>query len=179
MYAFGIGIGALLCSAISEVFGRTIIYKITTPLCLLFICVGGSSENIISIIFARFLAGVFAGPWLTVGSGSLNDIFDISLELMGTAIAVLFVLAIIWATQIGPMVSATVVARSESWRWTFWTHAILVSLVVIGAFMVPETYAPQIKRRRARKAGQQVQKRNLIESCWTSVRRPVHSGSLA
>jgi len=179
MYAFGIGVGALLCSAISEIFGRTLIYKITTPLCLLFTCVGGASENIVSIIIARFLAGIFAGPWLTVGSGSLNDIFDISLELMGTAVAVFFVLSIIWATQIGPMVSATVVSSSGGWRWTFWTHAILVGFVLVGAYIVPETYGPQIKRQQAAKSGEHVEKRYLLEACWTSIRRPVHSGSFA
>lgn len=178
MYAFGVGIGALLCSAISEVLGRTLIYKITTPLCLLFTCVGGASESVFSLLITRFLAGIFAGPWLTVGSGTLNDIFDISLERLGTYVAVFFILFIIWATQVGPMTSAAVISSSGNWRWTFWTNAVLVSIVLIGAYMVPETYGPEIKRKQAKKSGDAVQKTNLLEACWTSVKRPLHSRSL-
>ena len=177
MYAFGVGIGALLCSAISEVLGRTLIYKITTPLCLLFTSVGGASQSVFSLLITRFLAGIFAGPWLTVGSGTLNDIFDISLERMGTYVAVFFILFIIWATQVGPMTSAAVISSSGNWRWTLWTHGVFVGLVMIGAFMLPETYAPEIKRRRDLKAGRKVLKRNLLGACWTSLRRPFHSKS--
>ena len=179
MYAFGVGFGALLWSAVSELLGRTYIYRITAPLCLLFACVGGASGNLITIIIGRFLGGIFAGPWLTIGSGTLNDIFDISLERMGTAVAVFFVLFIIWATQVGPMTSAAVVSSSGNWRWTFWTNALLVGIVAIGAFMIPETYGPEIKRRQAKKAGKNLPERNLLQTGWTSVRRPLHSGSLA
>lgn len=77
-YAIGIGIGALLATATSEIFGRTIVYKIATPLSLLFTVVGGASQGIGAVAATRMFAGLCAGPSLTVGVGILNDLWDIS-----------------------------------------------------------------------------------------------------
>jgi MFS family permease len=125
LYAYGLGIGALLATAACEIYGRRIVYHVTVPLTLLFTIVGGCSQNYATVAVSRSLAGLFSGPCLTVGVGILNDLWDLSLEKTGTSFAVFFVLFVIWATEAGPMVSAGIVAH-HSWRWTFWVTAILV-----------------------------------------------------
>lgn len=77
-YALGLGIGALLATAICEVFGRTKVYKIGLPLALLFIVAGGSAQSYTTIAVTRFFAGLLQGPCVTVGVGILNDMWDIS-----------------------------------------------------------------------------------------------------
>ncbi|KAG9242375.1 major facilitator superfamily domain-containing protein [Calycina marina] len=174
MYPYGIGVGALLFSAISEFLGRPFIYRITMPLCLLFTCVGGAAESIATLNAARFLAGMFSAPALTVGAALLSDVWDTSLEEIGTKFAVLFVLSLILATQAGPMASAGILKSTGNWRWTFWVNSFLLAIVTIGAFWLPETYGPEIIRQRARKAGKLKKKRNLTNAWWKSISRPIH-----
>lgn len=47
------------------------------------------------------------------------------------------------------------------WRWTAWLILILSAAVGIPAFVfVPETYAPVLKERAARRAGREVTRKN-------------------
>jgi len=72
-------------------------------------------------------------------------LIDVGLEKIGTTFAVLMVVVIVLATQIGPMISAAIVvgpnlslpaSSPSSWRWTFWVNAIFIGLALIWAFVV-------------------------------------------
>ncbi|KAN0104562.1 MFS general substrate transporter [Hyaloscypha variabilis] len=174
LYACGLAIGALIATAACEIYGRRIVFRITLPLALIFTIVGGCSQNFATIAVSRSLAGLFCGPCLTVGVGILNDLWDLSLEKTGTSFAVLFVLFVIWATQVGPMTSAAII-QHHSWRWTFWVAAILVGITTICSFLIPETYHPQIIRSRAKKLGLTLPSRGTNSSVFlTAVGRPLH-----
>jgi MFS family permease len=99
-----VGVGALISSAASEIFGHGIVYKITLPLCFAFTIVGGAAHNYSTVAAARFLSGTLAGPCLSVGAGVLNDLWNLSLDKTDTASATLYALLVIYATQVGPMV---------------------------------------------------------------------------
>jgi MFS family permease len=173
-YAYGIGIGALLGTVACAVFGRRIVYQITLPLCLVFTVVGGSAKTFATIAIARSLAGLFAGPSLTVGSGIVNDLWDVSLDKTGSAFAVGLGMFIMWATLIGPMVSASLLTY-HSWRWAFWMPAILIGITADVAFMIPETYMPQILRSHAQKEkAPATTERTSLDRYLVSVRRPLH-----
>lgn len=123
---------------------------------------------------ARSLAGLFSGPCFTVGVGILNDIWDISLEKIGTAFGVLFVLFVVWATEIGPMINAAIVLH-HYWRWIFWVTAILVGITTIYCFLIPETYHPQIIRARAKKMEKALPPRGTnISAFLLAIGRPLH-----
>ena len=147
-YSAGLGLGSLFSTAFSEVFGRRIVYRVTAPLALIFTLLGGSARNFPTVAIARALAGLFASPCLTVGGGIIGDVWNISLDKIGTAFAVLFVLLVIAGTQTGPMVSAAIIT-DHSWRWEFWVAATLFGGSTIIAFLLPETYQPQILKPRA------------------------------
>jgi MFS family permease len=174
LYANGLGIGALIATAACEIYGRRIVYRVTLPIALIFTIVGGCSQNFATLAVSRTLAGLFCGPCLTVGVGILNDLWDLSLEKIGTSFAVLFVLFIIWATQIGPMASAGIIEH-HSWRWTFWVAAILLGVTAVWSFLVPETYHPQIIRARAKKMGQKLPSRGTNATIFlAAIGRPLH-----
>ncbi|KAH8783658.1 major facilitator superfamily domain-containing protein [Hyaloscypha finlandica] len=174
LYANGLGIGALIATAACEIYGRRIVYRVTLPIALIFTIVGGCSQNFATLAVSRTLAGLFCGPCLTVGVGILNDLWDLSLEKIGTSFAVLFVLFAIWATQIGPMASAGIIEH-HSWRWTFWVAAILLGVTAVWSFLVPETYHPQIIRARAKKMGQTLPSRGTNATIFlTAIGRPLH-----
>jgi MFS family permease len=123
---------------------------------------------------SRWLAGILSGPCLTVGVGILNDLWDLSLDKSGTLFAVLFAMFIIWATQIGPMASGSLLTY-HSWRWTFWVSAILNGITTIAAFLIPETYSQEILRIRAKKENLSVPTRGAsLSTLLVSVGRPLH-----
>lgn len=174
LYAWGLGIGGLLATAASEVFGRRIVYQISVPLTLVFTIVGGSTKTYNTLSIARFFAGFCAGPCLAVGSGVINDMWDVSLEKMGSTFVVLFGVLIIWATEIGPMASGSLVTQ-RSWRWTFWVVAMLLGIMTIVAFFISETYLPQIKRKQAKKEKNSIETRGALSHLFlVSVGRPLH-----
>ncbi|KAF7917086.1 hypothetical protein EAE99_009415 [Botrytis elliptica] len=173
-YSAGLSIGALFSTAFSEVFGRRIVYRVTAPLALIFTLLGGCATNFATIAIARTLAGLFASPCLTVGGGIISDLWNISLEKTGTTFAALFVLFVVGGTQAGPMVSAAIITN-HSWRWEFWVSAILFSGSTIFAYLLPETYQPQILRRRAEaRMGLTTTRATLARLVLTSLGRPLH-----
>jgi MFS family permease len=174
LYGYGLAIGSLFATAASESFGRRIVYQVTIPLSLVFTILGGSAQNFVTLAVARFLAGIFSGPCLTVGVGVLNDLWNVSLDKTGTAFAVLYALFSIYATQIGPMASGSVM-ESRSWRWTFWLSAILTGLMAVSAFLLPETYVPEILRSQAKLGNRPVPPRGAAMNVFlVSVGRPLH-----
>jgi MFS family permease len=159
---------------VSEIFGRGIVYRVTLPLSLIFTIVGGAAQNYSTLAAARFLAGMLAGPCVSIGAGVMNDLWNISLDKMGTVFGLLYALMVIYATQVGPMVSGSLITH-HSWRWTFWLLAILMGNLSVAAFLIPETYAPQILRSRAKKENLPVTKRgDSLGVFLVSVGRPLH-----
>lgn len=72
------------------------------------------------------------------------------------------------------MASAAIKAH-HSWRWEFWVSAILFGGSTIIACVLPETYQPQILRRRAEaKMGLVTTKATLTRLVLTSLGRPLH-----
>lgn len=72
------------------------------------------------------------------------------------------------------MASAAIITN-HSWRWEFWVPAILFGGSTIIAYLLPETYQPQILRRRAEaRMGLVTTKATLTRLVLTSLGRPLH-----
>jgi len=72
-YVFGQAWGPLLGAPLSETFGRRGTY---IPYMLLFALGAGFSHSIASLIVCRFFAGLFGSPVLSVGAGTIADIWS-------------------------------------------------------------------------------------------------------
>jgi len=104
----------------------------------------------------------------------LNDLWNLSLEKTGTASATMYALLVIYATQVGPMIGGGLITH-HSWRWTFWISAILLGPLSVVAFLIPETYPPQILRNHTKKESLSAVKRgNSFKLFLISVGRPLH-----
>jgi MFS family permease len=176
LYAIGLGVGALISLAFAEVLGRTIVYRTSLPLALAFTIVGGGATEFQVLAVARTLAAVFASPCTNIGSGVINDIWDVKNDKKGTIVAVLYILVIIWATQIGVMMGAGIVDACDSdWRWTFWLTAILLGVSMVLVSLVPETYKPEILRQRSRKLKMPLPSRGeFVAVLLVAIGRPFH-----
>lgn len=72
------------------------------------------------------------------------------------------------------MASAAIITNL-SWRWEFWLSAILFGVSTVIAYLLPETYQPQILRRRAEsKMGVVTTRATLTRLVLTSLGRPLH-----
>jgi len=62
----------------------------------------------------------------------------------------------------------------HSWRWVFWCPAILIGVQSVAAFLIPETYIPQIIRNNAKKNSGSIGTRASLDLFLISIGRPLH-----
>lgn len=146
-YAMGFVIGPMFTSALSEEFGRQFIYKSSLLLHLVFTAVAGSAQNFRTLAVARGVCGVLGSPCVTVFSGVLNDLWKMPEDKPAALLYAIYGIAGAVASEIGPVAGESIVADRD-WRWTFWLTAILVGVCFLAMLLVPETYEPEIRRRK-------------------------------
>jgi MFS family permease len=86
VYLLGYVFGPLLLAPLSEIYGRTIIYHICNFGFLIWTIACALSNNIVSLIIFRFLAGLAGSAPMTIGAGSIADMVPLhkrGLAMMG------------------------------------------------------------------------------------------------
>lgn len=106
------------------------------------------SENIQTILVARFLDGLAGSAFLSVAGGTVGDLFNkeqLQLPMM------VYTASPFIGPSIGPLLGGFI-NQYTSWRWTFYMLLIWsgVNLAMI-LFFVPETYHPVLLRHKAQK----------------------------
>lgn len=173
-YTLGLALGPIISAAVSEVYGRRIVYCVSLPLAIAFNVVAGSTSTFRTLAVARFLASVAGSPMVTITIGTLNDLWDIVNDKTGTFLAGLFAASIIWAPELGPLIGASLVKDTENWRWTFWITVIMLGFSCV-VLLCPETFGPEILRRREKKLERSVAPRgSFIQVLKVVSGRPLH-----
>jgi multidrug resistance protein len=146
LFVLGFAIGPLLWAPLSELYGRQVLFFGTYAMLTAFSAAAAGSQNIQSLIILRFFAGAFGSSPLTNAGGVIADMFPASQR--GLAMAV-FSAAPFLGPTIGPIVGGFV-GETVGWRWVEGVMAILSGVLwLLGALIIPETYAPVILRKRA------------------------------
>ncbi|KAF7799594.1 hypothetical protein EIP86_010832 [Pleurotus ostreatoroseus] len=143
----GFGIGPLLWSPLSEVVGRRPIWCIPAVIYLIFIIPCAVARNVETLMISRFLCGFFASAPLTLAGGTISDVWNN--EERGFAIA-LFAAAPYGGPVLGPVIGGFV-GDGAGWRWLFWVNMMFAGGMMLLMFTLPETFAPVILKRRAKK----------------------------
>jgi len=100
-------------------------------------------------MLARFLGGAFGCAPIAVVGGALADFWNPVDR--GVAVAI-FAAATFIGPVAGPIVGGFITQSYLGWRWTAWITMIMVFFFgTLGLIFVPETYAPVLLQRRARK----------------------------
>ena len=73
---FGLAIGSVVLSSLSEIFGRRPIYLISVLLFGLMIIPVALAKNIETILICRFFGGFFGGTMIASAPGSVTDVTD-------------------------------------------------------------------------------------------------------
>lgn len=148
VFVIGFGIGPMIFAPLSEVLGRRIIYASTLLLATIFIIPCAVSQNIATLIVCRAIDGVaFSAPIVIIG-GTLADLWKN--EERGIPMAA-FSAAPFLGPAVGPLAGGFI-ADNLGWRWLYWIQLILSGAAwALITFTVPETYAPTLLARRAKK----------------------------
>lgn len=75
VFVLGYAFGPMIAAPCSETFGRRLVYWTCIPCFAVFILGTGFSQNLASLIICRFFAGMFGSPGLSIGSGTVADIW--------------------------------------------------------------------------------------------------------
>lgn len=171
----------MVFAPLSEVLGRRLIYGTTLLIAVVFIIPCAVSKNIGTLLVCRAIDGIaFSAPMTLVG-GTLADLWRT--EERGVPMAA-FSAAPFIGPAIGPLVGGFL-SDAAGWRWLYWIQLILAGIVwVLITFTVPETYAPTILAKRAKKmrastndathvTEQDLDERPFTERLWIFLVRPV------
>lgn len=148
VYLLATAFGPLIIGPLSEVYGRSVIFHVTSLWFLVWNLVCGFANSKGILIAARLLAGFGASAVYSMAYGVLGDVW--SKEQRGRSLS-MYLLIPLTGSAVGPIVAAFIV-QYTTWRWMFWATAILqVILELASMVLFQESYAPVLLRRRAAK----------------------------
>ncbi|KAI1427684.1 MFS general substrate transporter [Xylaria sp. FL1777] len=145
LYLIGVGVGSAFAGPFSETFGRNLVYFSTLILMMAFILGKALAPNFPAAVIFRFLIGFFGAAPLTVGGGTVGDLWS--------PLEVTFSLPFLTMTSyagpiLGPIIGAYL--PNIGFRWADWLSLIISGAILVISFLFqPETYAPLLLERKA------------------------------
>lgn len=143
LYVLGFAIGPLILAPLSELYGRRIIYYICHVFFIGFTFGCAFSTNVGQFLAFRILAGCAASGPMSVGGGSVADLYPVetraqamSLFTLGPLIGPVrlcscLLFELLLTTQvIGPIIGGFV-SQYIGWRWTFRLILIIVRRLIL------------------------------------------------
>ncbi|KAK4700970.1 hypothetical protein P7C70_g5269, partial [Phenoliferia sp. Uapishka_3] len=136
----------LIWAPASEVFGRRNTFIFTYTMFTIWNAAAAGSNSMTSLLIFRFLAGAFGSSPLTNAGGTVADVLSANERGLGMAI---FAAAPFLGPALGP-ITGGFLGDAAGFRWVEGYLAIFSGvLTIVGIFVIPETYAPTLLRRRA------------------------------
>ncbi|CAH0044341.1 unnamed protein product [Clonostachys solani] len=161
VYLLGYVFGPLLLAPLSEIYGRTIIYHTCNFGFLIWTVACALSNNIISLIIFRFLAGLAGSAPMTIGAGSIADMIPLhkrGLAMMG------WIMGPVLGPAFGPLI-AGYLGQAKGWRWNFWLVSMLAGLVFLGSLLLlQESYPYTILKNKTQCLQKETGNRSLRSS---------------
>ena len=130
----------------SEIYGRRYILIASAVTLTAFAAGTAGSQNIWTLVILRFFAGALGSAPFAVAGGVIADSFSIVTRGLASG---LFCAAPFLGPTVGPIIGGFV-SQSVGWRWVEGVVAIFSGVLAIALiFLLPETYAPVLLRKRA------------------------------
>ncbi|EXJ67403.1 uncharacterized protein A1O5_09416 [Cladophialophora psammophila CBS 110553] len=173
-YVLGYAIGPLFLSPLSEIYGRRIILNIASLHFTVWQIGCALAPNISSLIVFRLLTGMGGSACLTIGGGTIADLFE--KEQRGLAMSI-FTAGPLFGPVLGPICGGFI-AQGAGWRWVFWTLLIVAgactSLILI---FYRETNHAVLIREKTRRLAKELKRSDLI-SCYDKTQGQRSAGTL-
>lgn len=148
VYVLGYAFGPLIIAPMSELYGRLPVYHTSTVLFILFNIGCAKSTSLSMEIVFRFLTGFVGVTPLTIGSGTIADMFK--QEERGKVLSI-WTFPVLLGPTLGPLVGGYL-AEAEGWRFDFWFLVILGGAFLVGSVLIQrETYPPTLLARKTKR----------------------------
>ncbi|KAJ5357975.1 hypothetical protein N7541_005133 [Penicillium brevicompactum] len=166
LFVVGYGLGPMIWSPLSEIpmIGRSPTYVLTLFVFVFFNFGVIYATNFGMFLAFRFLTGFIGSPALATGAASMGDIWSPKVRDYMIGIWGMFAIS---APVLGPLVGGFA-SSAKGWTWTIWQLLWVSAFVfVVLFFFLPETFAPNILARRARRVRRITKNSNYMsESEW-------------
>ncbi|KAK2747777.1 hypothetical protein FQN57_001807 [Myotisia sp. PD_48] len=180
IFLVGYVFGPILCGPLSESIGRKPVMVAGFFGFILFTLACALSQNFATLLVMRFFVGVTAAAPVSIVGGLYADIYN-EPRMRGRVMAV-FMATTCVGPIVGPPISGFI--SEVNWRWTFWVGLILAGATIPLVVFMPETYAPVLLQRRARKLRKEtgdssivslldLEKRGMKEMLTVTLTRPI------
>jgi len=121
-YVLGFCFGPLLLAPMSELYGRSMIYRVSMLGFLIFTIACARAPNVGALCAFRFLAGSFGASPQAIAGATVADMM--SQNTRGRAMAVV-TFGTLFGPALGPVVGGYIGA-ARGWRSIFWVLSIIV-----------------------------------------------------
>ncbi|TRX87740.1 hypothetical protein FHL15_011365 [Xylaria flabelliformis] len=140
LYVLGLGIGPMLISPLSEVYGRLPVYHACGISFVLLLVGNALVRNAAGFIVLRFLSGFAGGTPMALGGGTIADVTILANR--ANAIS-LFSLGPLLGPVLGPLIGGFV-TEGLGWPWIFWLLAIFGGATTVAAVIFLRETNPKI-----------------------------------
>ncbi|RSM11747.1 hypothetical protein CDV31_006621 [Fusarium ambrosium] len=159
LYVLGFAIGPLFLAPLSELYGRLIIYYVCHVLFIGFTFGCAFSTNTGMFLAFRLLGGCAASGPMSVGGGSIADLYPA--HERGKAMA-LFSMGPLIGPVIGPIIGGFV-SQHIGWRWTFRLILIVAGVILVATVVfVGETNAAVLIRHKTERLRKETGNEKLV-----------------
>ncbi|KAF4944712.1 hypothetical protein FGADI_12487 [Fusarium gaditjirri] len=133
----GLGVSSYFSAIISDLWGRRIVFVLTSILLVVSSIWAAVSQGYESLLAARVFQGLAMGPFFSLaGTSCVNDVFF--LHQRGRRVG-LWNFAVIVSVNIAPVISGYLIV-DMGWRWAFWFLAVAFAVgLIMVVFFLPET----------------------------------------
>ncbi|KAI1296157.1 MFS general substrate transporter [Xylaria venustula] len=149
LFVLGFALGPTFWGPLSEVYGRKAPLFAGFFISAIFQIPVAVAQNVETVLICRFLGGVFGCSPIAVIGGALADFWDAVDR--GVAVCT-FAGATFVGPLAGPIAGSFITGSYLGWRWVEWLTLILMAFFgTFAVIVVPETSAPILLSRRAKK----------------------------
>ncbi|KAF2098970.1 MFS general substrate transporter [Rhizodiscina lignyota] len=162
VYVLGYAIGPLFLSPLSEMYGRRIILNIASIHFVVWQIGCALAPNISALIVFRLFSGMGGSACLTLGGGTIADLFV--KEHRGMAMSI-FTMGPLFGPVLGPICGGFI-AQQAGWRWVFWTLLIAAGTCTACILIFFRETNPTILIRRKTHRLMKELNRTDLHSCY-------------
>ncbi|KAI4911011.1 hypothetical protein J4E90_007268 [Alternaria incomplexa] len=146
VYFLGMGIAPFLIASASELWGRKPIWLICNAWYVAWNTLCPVGRNTGLMIVGRFMTGAGASVGVTLNGPVMADMYGE--KERGKSLALVTLLPFL-GPALGPIIGG-LVTHSLHWSWVFWIMSAFNAVVlVVGYFLIRESYTPVLLRRKA------------------------------
>ncbi|OIW26046.1 MFS general substrate transporter [Coniochaeta ligniaria NRRL 30616] len=147
VYILGFCIGPLLLAPLTDIYGRTRLYRVYIVGYIILTVACGLSPSLETLIVFRFFAGCFGGAPMAIGGAVIADMYPPGERMRPMAC---YSAGTMLGPTLGPVLGG-IITGGLDWRWVFWIASILAGIAALGLFFVlPESHLPTLIRRHTR-----------------------------